>query len=144
MGWIRKLFAIKDKVQPISVNDDNFETEVLNSDIPVLLDIWTPTCVHCDKLVPIVVGLANRYRGKLKVAEINGAEAPQTMAKYKVRGTPTVIYFVDGQEFERVVGFRGSLYHQDLIENELLPTTSDSPPFDGVESGSSVSTPAAS
>ena len=126
MGWIRKLFAMKDKVQPLTVNDENFKAEVLDSEIPVLLDIWTPSCVHCDRLVPIVVGLATKYQGKLKVAEINGAEAPQVMSSLKVRGTPTVIYFVEGREFERVVGFRGSLYHQDLIENELLPSVMDS------------------
>lgn len=138
MGWIRKLFAMKDKVQPLTVNDENFKAEVLDSEIPVLLDIWTPSCVHCDRLVPIVVGLATKYQGKLKVAEINGAEAPQIMSSLKVRGTPTVIYFAEGREFERVVGFRGSLYHQDLIENELLPSVMD-PQILG--NNSSVSTP---
>jgi len=125
MGWLRKLLNVKEKVQPISVNDENFEAEVLESDIPVLLDVWTPTCVHCDRLVPVVIGLANRYRDRLKVAEINGADSPSTMAALKVRGTPTVIYFYAGREFERVVGFRGSLYHQELIENELFPAVDD-------------------
>lgn len=120
MGWLRKLFKIKKKVQPLTVNDENFETEVLGSDLPVLLDVWTPTCVHCDRLVPVVIGLATRYQGTLKVAEINGAESPRTMASLGIRGTPTVIYFHKGREVERVVGFRGSLYHQDFIENELL------------------------
>lgn len=104
----------------MTVNDENFEAEVLGSDLPVLLDVWTPTCVHCDRLVPVIVGLATRYQGALKVAEINGAESPRTMASLGVRGTPTVIYFYRGREVERVVGFRGSLYHQDYIENELL------------------------
>ena len=121
MGWLRKMFGMKDKVQPITITDDNFEEEILRSDVPVLLDVWTPTCVHCHKLVPIVVDLATRYQGRLKVAEVNGAEAPDTMAALSVRGTPTVVYFSGGREVERVVGFRGSLYHQDLIENELLP-----------------------
>ena len=125
MGWLRKLFNMKDKVEPVTVNDENFEREVLNSDIPVLLDVWTPTCVHCDRLVPIIVDLANRYQGRLKVAEINGAESPHTMASLSIRGTPTIVYFHLGREFERVVGFRGSLYHQDLIENELLPTADE-------------------
>jgi thioredoxin 1 len=120
VGWLRKLFGIKDTVQPVTVNDENFETEVLRSELPVLLDVWTPTCVHCDRLVPVIVGLATRYQGRLKVAEVNGAESPRTMAGLNVRGTPTVIYFHHGKEVERVVGFRGSLYHQDFIENELL------------------------
>ncbi len=121
MGWLGDLFKKKDRVQPLSVNDENFEREVLGSELPVLLDVWTPTCTHCHKLEPIVVELATRYRGELKVAEVNGAEAPRTMAALRVRGTPTVVYFHRGEEVERVVGFRGSLYHSELIENELLP-----------------------
>jgi thioredoxin 1 len=120
MGWLRKLFKVKEAVQPVSVDDTNFEDEVLGSDLPVLLDVWTPTCVHCGRLVPVVVGLATRYQGKLKVAEINGEESPRTMARLRVRGTPTVVYFHQGREVERVVGFKGSLYHQDYIENELF------------------------
>lgn len=125
MGWLRKVFKIEEKVQPLAVNDENFEEEVLRSDLPVLLDVWTPTCVHCDRLVPVIVGLANTFRGKLKVAEINGAESPRTMASLRVRGTPTVVYFIGGLEFERVTGFKGSLYHRDFIENELLPAATD-------------------
>lgn len=121
MGWLKQMFGIHDKVQPITVTDDNFGEEVLRSELPVLLDVWTPTCIHCHKLVPIVVNLATRYQGKLKVAEVNGEEAPNTMAALQIRGTPTVVYFNQGQEVDRVVGFRGSLYHQDLIENEILP-----------------------
>jgi thioredoxin 1 len=135
MGWIGKLFGVKEKVQPTHVDDESFRREVLESDLPVLLDVWTPTCTHCDKLVPIVLNLASRYTGRLKVAEINGAEAPAVMASLGIRGTPTVIYFADGREVERVVGFRGSLYHIDFIENELLPglapaeNDDNAPPF---------------
>lgn len=133
MGWISTLFKnFGEKVQPVSVNDENFDEEVLGSDLPVLLDIWTPSCTHCDRLVPVVVGLAKTFKDRLKVAEINGAESPKVMASLGVRGTPTVIYFHDGAEVERVVGFRGSLYHRDFIENELLPSIeqerSGSPP----------------
>ena len=125
MGWLGNLFG-KNKVQPTSVDDDNFEAEVLRSEVPVLLDVWTPTCVHCHKLEPIIMDLASRFAGRLKVAEVNGAVATKTMARLRVRGTPTVLYFLDGREFERVVGFRGSLYHQQLIEDELLPAAEGS------------------
>ena len=121
MGWLRDLFKGKDKIQPLSVNDENFKSEILESDLPVLLDVWTPTCVHCHKLVPIVMDLAKKYEGQLKVAEVNGAESPKTMSSLKVRGTPTVVYFHEGREVERIQGFRGSLYHRDFIDNELLP-----------------------
>jgi thioredoxin 1 len=127
MSWLQRLFTVKEKVQPVTVSDENFEAEVLRSKIPVLLDVWTPTCVHCDRLVPVILGLATRYQGALKVAEINGAEAPRTMATLDIKGTPTVVYFREGVEVERVVGFRGSLYHQDFIENELLAARDDDP-----------------
>jgi thioredoxin-like negative regulator of GroEL len=120
MGWLGDLFKVKAKVQPVSVNDENFEAEVVRSELPVMLDVWTPTCTHCHKLEPIVMDLATRYQGRVKVAEVNGAEAPATMARLQVRGTPTVIYFREGREVERVVGFRGSLYHSEYIDNELL------------------------
>jgi thioredoxin 1 len=125
MGWLATIFGITDKVQPVSINDSNFEEEVLRSNLPVLLDVWTPTCVHCHKLEPIIMSLATKYQGKLKVAEINGAEAPRAMTSLSVRGTPTVIYFFKGEEVERIVGFKGSLYHQEYIEKELLPLVED-------------------
>lgn len=128
MSWIKKLFGIKNKVQPVSINDDNYESEILDSELPVLLDVWTPTCTHCHKLVPIIMNLATQYQDQLKVAEVNGAEALTVMSRLGVRGTPTVVYFHKGKEIERVVGFRGSLYHQDFIENELLPAIKDSLP----------------
>ncbi len=64
--------------------------------------------------------LAKQYQGRLKVAEVNGAAAPNTMAKLGVMGTPTVIYFVEGREVERIVGFRPEHYHRDFIDHELL------------------------
>lgn len=119
MGWLSRLFG-GDRVQPISINDQNFEQEVMRSDLPVLLDIWGPSCVHCTKLEPIIFDLASRYQGKLKVAEMNAAAAGRTAGRLGVRGTPTVIYFHKGREVERVVGFKGSLYHREIIETEFL------------------------
>ncbi len=132
MGWFKKLLGMGEKVQPVSIDDDNFEDEVLGSELPVLLDVWTPTCVHCHKLEPIIMNLATKFKGRLKVAEVNGAEATRTMSALRVRGTPTVVYFFDGREVERVVGFRGSLYHLDFIEKELLPLAEGDEPERGV------------
>jgi thioredoxin-like negative regulator of GroEL len=120
MGWLERLFGSGGRVQPVSVNDDNFGNEVLASEIPVLLDVWGPNCVPCRKLAPIIVDLATEYSGRVKVAEMNAAASPRTTGRLGVRGTPTVLYFVDGRVVERVVGFRGSLYHRDFIDNELL------------------------
>ncbi len=125
MGILSKIFGGEDRVMPVSIRDDNFDAEVMKSDVPVLLDVWGPSCVHCVKLEPIIFDLARRYKGRVKVAEMNAAAAGRTASRLGVRGTPTVIYFVRGREVERVVGFKGTLYHTDFIDNELLPTVED-------------------
>jgi thioredoxin 1 len=120
VGLISKLLGEKKKVQPVSVSDATFEAEVKKSALPVVLDIWGPSCGHCKRLEPIMMNLATKYEGKVKVAEMNAAAAPFTAASLGVMGTPTVIYFKDGEEIERVVGFRGELYHDEIIQTEFL------------------------
>jgi thioredoxin-like negative regulator of GroEL len=121
MGLWAKLFGPpEEKVWPVHIDDHNFKTEVRRSALPVLLDVWGPSCAPCKQLEPIIFRLAKRYQGRVEVAEINAAAAPRTMQKLFVQATPTVIYFKKGHEVERVVGLRGEHYHQDLIEHELL------------------------
>ena len=121
MSWLKKLVGLEQEPLPvISVNDENFRAEVLESDVPVLLDIWSPTCAPCKQLESVVVDLAKHYAGRLKVTEISTEVGGKSLARLGVRSTPTVIYFKRGREVERVVGLRGSLYHSDFIENELL------------------------
>ena len=121
MGLLDKLFGPKKpEVWPVHINDENFESEVLRSKEPVMLDVWGPGCAPCRQLEPVIVSLAGRYQGKVKVAELNAAEAPRTTQRLSVMGTPTVLYFRGGREVERVVGFRGELYHSEIIETDLL------------------------
>ena len=121
MGILSKLFGPREpKVLPVHVDDSNFKTEVRQSRIPVVLDVWSPLCAPCRQLEPVIIRLATRYRGRVKVAEINASAAPRTMQKLFVSATPTVIYFKKGTEMDRVEGFRGELYHQEFIDNELL------------------------
>jgi thioredoxin-like negative regulator of GroEL len=68
----------------------------------------------------VIFGLVEKYAGRVKVAEINAAAAPRAMQRLGVRGTPTVIYFRRGREVERVVGFRGELFHQQTVDEVLL------------------------
>lgn len=132
MGFFAKLFGpAEPKVWPVHVDDENFAAEVRRSSLPVLLDVWGPTCAPCKQMEPIIFRLAKQYQGRVKVAEINAAAAPRTMKKLFVTGTPTIIYFDRGQEVERVVGLRGEHYHQQLIDNELLggqPTAESASP----------------
>jgi thioredoxin 1 len=121
MGIFAKLFGPpEEKVWPVHIDDNNFKAEVRRSSLPVVLDVWGPSCAPCKQLEPVIFRLARRYKGRVKVAEINAAAAPRTMQKLFVQGTPTVIYFKNGQEVERVVGLRGERYHEEVIENELL------------------------
>lgn len=120
MSWLTALFGASERVQPVAVDDQNFSREVLQSDIPVLLDVWSDGCAPCKKLEPIIFDLARQYQGRIKVAEVHVDRAPRTLARLGVRGTPTVIYFKGGREHERVVGFKGGLFHSQLIDHELL------------------------
>lgn len=120
MQWLKAIFGIQETVRPIAIDDGNFKREVIDSPIPVLLDIWSDGCAPCKQLEPVVLELASKYKDKVKVAELHPARAPKTITKLGVRGTPTVIYFDQGKEIERVVGFRSSLYHSQLIEEEIL------------------------
>ena len=120
MQWLKTIFGIKETVRPIAIDDGNFKREVIDSSIPVLLDVWSDGCMPCKQLEPVILELANKYKDRVKVAELHPARGPNTIARLGVRGTPTVIYFDQGKEVERVVGFRSSLYHSQLIEEEIL------------------------
>lgn len=116
MGFFSKLLGITAKQQPLHLNDTNFASEVLKSTQPVLIDVWGQRCSHCKRLEPIMMELAAQYAGRVKVCEIAAEAAPRTMSLLQIQSTPTVLYFKDGQELERVAGFKGSLYHQQSIE----------------------------
>lgn len=123
MGLFEKLFGPRaPRVQPTHLDDGNFVPEVLRSELPVVVDVWGPGCGPCRMLEPIIMDLATAYAGRVKVAELNAAEAGRTAARYGVLGTPTVIFFRRGKEVERVVGFVGERYLREVIEAELLGT----------------------
>lgn len=122
MGWFTKLLGLETEAhQVVSLTDENFRKEVLESDVPVLVDAWSDGCGPCKMLEPVVMQLSRDYQGKLKVAEFNVERAPKTAARLLVTGTPTVVYFRKGREVERVVGYRAGHYHRQLIDHELLP-----------------------
>ena len=127
MGFWTKLLGLAPETLPVRIDDANFEEEILRSEEPILLDVWSPGCMPCKQLEPIVTSLTERYRGRVKVAELNVAAAPKAARRLGVRGTPTVIYWKNGREIERVVGLRGELYHQQTIDEVLLGTSDRAP-----------------
>ncbi len=83
---------------------DNFQTEVLESEIPVLADFYADWCGPCKMMGPIVKALADKYDGKVKVGKINVDDQPALAQKYRVMSIPTFIIFKDGQEAGTIVG----------------------------------------
>jgi len=130
MGFFSKLFGLEPEVpaEVFPVGDDNFKKEVLQSELPVLVDVWSDGCGPCQMLVPVVMDLSRKYRGRLKVVELNVARGPKTASKFGVTGTPTVLYFHKGRVRERVVGYRARHYHEEFLDKELLPRIEPQPP----------------
>ena len=84
--------------------DGNFDTEVLQSSLPVLVDFWATWCAPCKAIAPLIDTIAAEYQGKLKVGKVNVDDNPAVPAKYSVRGIPTLILFKDGKVVDQVVG----------------------------------------
>lgn len=84
--------------------DDNFEKEVLQSDIPVLVDFYADWCGPCKMIGPMIEELAKEYDGVVKVGKLNVDEHPNTSTKYKVMSIPTLIIFKNGEKVDQVVG----------------------------------------
>jgi len=88
----------------LEVTSDNFEQEVLKSDIPVMVDFWAQWCGPCRLLGPTVDALAKDYEGKLKVCKLNVDDANDIAAKYQVMSIPTVLLFNKGEIVNQTVG----------------------------------------
>ncbi|MCL5031558.1 MAG: thioredoxin [Bacteroidetes bacterium] len=91
-------------MKPITITDDNFETEVLKSDRPVLIDFWATWCGPCRMIAPIVEELANEYEGKVKIGKLDVDENQQTSIKFGVRSIPTLLLFKDGKIKDTIIG----------------------------------------
>ena len=90
--------------QIVHLRDDSFETEVLKSSLPVLVDYWAEWCGPCKMIAPALDQIASEYAGKVKVAKLNIDDNPNTPPRYGIRGIPTLMLFKDGEVEATKVG----------------------------------------
>ena len=88
----------------VTVADTNFKQEVLESEIPVLIDFWAEWCMPCRMMSPIIEDIAKEYHGKLKVGKLNVDESPQIASTYGIMSIPTLVIFKKGEAVETMVG----------------------------------------
>ncbi len=88
----------------VAVTDQSFQTEVLDSKVPVLVDFWAAWCGPCRAVAPVVEEIAAEFNGQLKVVKIDVDESQDVAGRYRIQSIPTLMVFKDGQEVERVIG----------------------------------------
>jgi thioredoxin 1 len=103
----------------IHLTDGNFKKEVLESDLPALVDFWAPWCGPCRMITPIIDELAKEYRNKLRVCKINVDENPRIATQYAVMSIPTLIFFKNGKVIEQVVRVLNKAELKRKIEENL-------------------------
>lgn len=102
-----------------SVEDASFESEVLKSDIPVLVDFWAPWCAPCKALSPVIEELSVAYSGKLKVLQMNVQDNKKVPAQFRIRSIPTLILFKEGKVVEQSVGAKPKIEIEKMIKKVL-------------------------
>ena len=90
--------------EPIEVSENSWDDDVINSDLPVMVDFWAEWCGPCKMIAPTVHDLAEEYSGKLNVAKVDVDSSPNIAMKYGVRSIPALIFFKDGKPVDQVVG----------------------------------------
>jgi thioredoxin 1 len=114
---VRRIKEMSGKVS--EVGDQNFEAEVLNSPIPVLVDFWAAWCAPCRMLAPVVEAIADQYEGQARVVKVNVDENTLTSGKYNIKGIPTLLLFKDGVIKEQIVGNTTKGTISKMLDNHL-------------------------
>ena len=88
----------------VEVVDSAFDNEVIESEVPVLIDFWAPWCGPCRALSPVIEEISKDYEGRVKVGKVNVDENPETTMKFRIRSIPTLIVFKNGEVSEQIIG----------------------------------------
>ena len=104
----------------VVVEDNSFEKEVINSDLPVLVDFWAVWCGPCKMIAPIVEELATEYDGRMKFAKLDVDSNPTTAKTYGIRGIPTLLFFNNGSPVDQVVGVVSKSDLKNRLEKALV------------------------
>ena len=99
----------------VVLTKDNFKNEVLESDIPVLVDFWATWCGPCRMLSPIIEEIAEEYEGSVKVGKVNVDDEPDLSAQYGIESIPTVMYFRNGEVSDTAIGYRPKSEFEKMI-----------------------------
>jgi thioredoxin 1 len=105
----------------LTFTDSTFDTDVINSEVPVLVDFWAEWCGPCRMMGPTVDQVATEYSGKVKVGKLDVDSNQQTAARYGIRGIPTLLLFKEGKIVEQKVGAIGKPEFQKMLEKHLQP-----------------------
>jgi thioredoxin 1 len=103
--YSKEKYNMSDQVH--HVTDKNFQTEVIESTIPVLVDFWAAWCGPCIKLGPVLEEIAKERKGQVKICKVDVEENPALSAKFNIRNIPFVVFMKDGQKVSELVGFQG-------------------------------------
>lgn len=124
MSLLGKIFGARPDVIPTHLQTrEDFERHVVRSAIPVIVDVWSTTCAPCKKLEPVLIKVATKYEGKVRVAELSTQAEPQLLAKLEVRATPTILVFEGGVEIGRMAGYRPASWFDEMIATEFPDLT---------------------
>ena len=103
----------------LTFTDTAWDTDVLNANVPVLVDFWAEWCGPCRMMGPTVDAVADNYSGKIKVGKLNVDENPSSAMRYNIRGIPTLLLFKGGQVVEQRVGAAGKAELEKMLEAHL-------------------------
>ena len=103
----------------VTITDAEFESSVLQSDKPVILDFWAEWCQPCKMLSPTVEAIAGEYEEKIKVGKLNVDDNPNTATKYGIRGIPTLLFFKGGEVVQQMVGVKSKAEIKKVIDKNL-------------------------